>query len=140
AEIDVYRNYALVVSGRFAPPLKVLRSNAEQIQHADELIVLGVGLAQRAAKNVLRDIELILVNKALPERFVSANAVGGSAQRRLEFGDRFVDETHLAIGDAEVVVAFGVFVVDVGGYSQLEFRQHVLEVGLSLDSAPLIGR
>ena len=71
---------------------------------------------------------LVSLDEALPECLVGANSLRGATQRFLEFSDRFGNEPHLLVGDAEVVVTVEVFLVDVGGDTGLELLQHVGEV------------
>ena len=62
----------------------------------------------------------------------SASYVGtrllGAAQRLLELGDGLVEQPHLLVRDAEVVVALVVLFLDVLGDALLELPEHVLEV------------
>ena len=73
---------------------------------------------------------LIALDEALTKRLVGANSLRGATQRFLKFGDRFGNETHFLVRNAEVVMTVEVFLVDVGGNAGLELLQHVGEVRL----------
>ena len=77
------------------------------------------------------------------------SARGASApQRLLELGDGLVQQPHLLVRDAEIVVALVILLLDVLGDALLELPEHVLEVRLLVagrlllldDHARVLGR
>jgi hypothetical protein len=108
----------------------LLRAPPQQIEHAHELILRHALLVQGAGQDRRRHRILFLLHERLPERLVRGHAVRRRAQRLLELGDRLVEQPHLLVRHAEVVMALVVLVVDVLGDALLELPEHVLEVRL----------
>src|SRR5450759_1049307 len=137
-ELDVDGEDPFVERHGFGRLLEALRRVTHQVEHANELVVAGAGFREGTLQDGPRDGELPLLEEALAERLVRAHAPLRAAQGLLELGDGLVEETHLLVGDAEVVVRLVVLFLDIVGHALLELAQHVLEVGVLVATGLLL--
>src|SRR5579883_2927273 len=116
-EFDIHGKYALIVGHCGIPLRESLGSIAKKIEHAHQLVIRDPRLGQRPAQDRRGDAVLLLLEEALPQRLVGPRPVMGPAQGLLKLGDRLVDESHLLVRDAQIVMAVMVFLAHILGDS-----------------------
>src|SRR4030095_2970197 len=102
------------------------------------MMVISFADRYGAGEDRRSDLILILIDETLAQGLVGTNPVRMPAQSLLELGNRLVDQAHFLVGNAEVVVALVVLVVDVFGNPLLEPLEHLLKVRLLIAGRRLL--
>src|SRR5690606_20439463 len=112
AKVAAQRVDTLECAPRSVELAELLVASAEMVIHADQLPLVLPRELQRPREDLFCGPVLALQEEALAEFLIDLEALDTAPVRRLELGDRLIDQPHILERESQVVMTRGVAPAD----------------------------